>query len=253
MLILDLDFYHFGRSPDGSPDRDETIIYGYDLEKKTFIASVLLNGSFQEVNMSFGNVEASFGDMLEYYQSQPKRFFERKRWFLGITLFSPKDHYVNVNEEYDLMERLEWELSGTIYKKSYFGNCEEQSFFTGLSAVKKIHDVLSAALNAEQLNDNDLRQWHKTCMKIHEREKMLLRMISYYFEKKQIADTTGVISDFEQCCSLMETNVFLFYKYKYTNDKRILERIINVLPNIIQFEKQAMENCVMLIKREARA
>ena len=138
---------------DGTLDEDnEPLIYGYDLEKEAFIASVLIKGTFREVYLNFANVEASFGDMLEFYMSNPKEFFERKRWFLGITLFSPKDHYVNVNEEYDLVERLEWELSGTVYKKSCFFDPEEHAFFTGLSAVKKFYDVLSTAIKAEELN-----------------------------------------------------------------------------------------------------
>jgi len=246
-IVLDLNFDGLFRPAKGSFEHNEPIIYGYDLEKEVFIASVLLKGTFKEVYLKFANVEASFGDMLEYYQSDPKRFFERKRWYFGITLFSAKDCYTNANEEYDLKERLEWELSGTVYKKSYFGASKEQAYFTGLSAVKKFYDVLSSALNAEELNDYDLKQWHRTCMKLHEREKILLCLISYYLEKKHISDTQGLLSAFEQCCEVLERNVLLFYKYTFTGDKRILERIVNVLPNVIHLEKQALENCVQLI------
>ena len=248
-VLLDVNFRRFFDFDENAFRLHETLIYGYDLEKEEFITSILSNNTFKEMCLSFKEVENAFEDVLNYYNSNIKRLFDRKLWFLGITILSGNKNYNNVNEEFDLLKRLNWELSGNFYKKSSYNDKKESIYYTGISTIKKLHDSLNFLIEENDFNATKIGIYCRTCLKIAERQRMILQIVKYYFKKNNISDISGTIDDLTKCCKMMETNVCLFYKYEYTVDNNILKRITETLPEIIITEKTALDKCIHIINK----
>ena len=84
------------------PDTDEfhlheTLVYGYDLENKEFIVPIIKNGAFRESRVSFEVLVKSYQECFNYYQKDSNRLFDRRLWFLGITIIKLKNDYDNAN------------------------------------------------------------------------------------------------------------------------------------------------------------
>lgn len=248
-VLLDVNFRRFFDPDENAFRLHETLIYGYDLEKEEFITSILSNNTFKEICLSFKEVENAFEDVLDYYNSNIKRLFDRKLWFLGITILSGNQNYNNVNEEFDLLKRLNWELSGNSYKKSSHNDTKESIFYTGISTIKKLYDILTSLLEENIFDATKIKQCCRTCLKIAERQRMILQIVRYYFEKNNIADVSGAVDDLTKCCKMMETNVCLFYKYEYKVDNNILKRITETLLEVIIIEKTALDKCIHIINK----
>lgn len=252
-VLIDINFRRFFDQADNAFRLHETLIYGYDSDKQEFITSVLTNNTFKRVNLGFSEVEQAYDDVYRYYKTERKTLFDRKYWFLGLTLFSFNRDYKNVNEEYDLLRRLMWEVSGNVYKKCSNNGTNEYMYFTGAAILKKLCDMFAVIISEEKHSSDWIQQCGKVCLKAFEREKILRVIIKYYFdknncEKNSINDKENVITDLNHCCDLLEKCVLLLYKYGYTSNDKILQRVKNFLTELQDVEKRALENCISIIQ-----
>ena len=249
-VLIDVNFRRFFDPAENAFRLHETLIYGYDLDKQEFTTSILTNNSFKRVNLNFSEVEQAYEDVLKFYEANPQRLFDRKYWFLGLTLFSYNQEYQNANYEYDLLRRLRWELSGRMYKKCAYNGTAEYVYYTGMSALKRLCEMFESITNEEEHISNNIQQCSKACLKVYEREKILRVVAKYYYDKNNIEDKENVIVDLDHCCDMLEKCVFLLYKYEYTPSDRTLEKVKSFLTETQNVERRALENSVLAIQRK---
>lgn len=227
----------------------ETLIYGYDCDNQEFIMRGINNNTFKEWRVSFQKVEEAYEDVNNFFVSDKLQLLNRKRYFSGITLLSPKYDYRNINDEYELIYRLESEVLGYIYKRFDPDGQNEVTIYTGITCVKKLYDDLSDIISADNYDSKRIEKCLKLCLRISERENVLLHAVSAFFKKYSISDEDNVLEDFKKCYDMMYQNVLLFYKCRRKFDKEIIKRIAERVEKCFHMEKSIFESAAALIKK----
>lgn len=247
-VIIDLNFVKLYSDNDGF-NLHETLIYGYDCDSQEFVIRELHNGVFKEEKVSFQKVEEAYSDVYDFFNSDKLQLLNRKRFFTGITLLSPRYDYNNVNDDYDLVIRLESELAGNIYKR-YDSNGENEAVnYTGITCVKKLHDELLDILSKENYDRERIKNCRRLCLKLSERENVLLHAVRAFVKKYNINDDNDVVTQFSQCYNMMYQNVLLFYKYLESPNTNIIKRITDRIETVYYMEKRVLESITALIRQ----
>lgn len=247
-VMVDLNFAKLYFDHDGF-DIHETLIYGYDCDTCEFIMRGLNNHIFKEWRVSFQKFEEAYEDVHKFFSSDKLQLLNRKRYFTGVTVLSPRYDYQSVNDDYELVYRLDSEVLGYTYKKCDPDGQNESVIYTGVTCVKKLYDNLLEMINQENYDWNRISQCHKTCLKISERENVLLQAVAAFFEKYSINDENDVLGDFKQCYDRMYQNVLLFYKYWEKPNIDIIKKIADKVEPVYHMEKKVFVSITELIKK----
>ena len=247
-VMVDLNFARF-YSAQGGFNIHETLIYGYDSDTHELIMRGLHNHTFKEWRVSFQDFEEAYEDVHKFFVSNKLELLNRKRYFSGITLLSPRYDYRSVNDDYELVYRLDSEVLGYTYKKCDPDGQNESVLYTGITCVKKLHDELSEIVNKDNYDWKRIGQCHNLCLKLSERENVLLHAVRAFVKKYNFNDDNDVVTQFSQCYNMMFQNVLLFYKYLESSNTDIIKRIADRIETVYYMEKRVFESITALIRQ----
>ena len=254
-VILDLNYKRILLPDTNEFQLHETLIYGYDLEKKEFIVPIMKKGVFKENKVSFDVLVKSYQESFNYYQKDINRLFNRRLWFLGITIIQLKKNCDNANKFYDLIRKINIHREGRIYTKKNISSEEGDigyTFYTGISCLSYIVSLIEASLEDLSIENAAIAEkYRKACLKILESQKMILHLIKWAFTNLKVKDADGnlLIKEYEHCCNKTNAAVLLFYKYRTLKDANIINRILNNLRDSLVIEKKILPDVVELIKK----
>lgn len=241
-IILDLNYQKLYDTNKEHFWLHEALIYGYDLENQEFIIPVLKHGIiFVEKRVPFSKIIEGYKDVIQYYRDDKARLLDRRFWFYGCTIIKPKLYYFNSNAYYDFLERLQWELSESIFMKGDEEHWTSQNIipkvFTGLACIKQLANIIEANFQQEKVDIVKIETYRKSCLKFLENSNIILLLTKWYFKKFSSDQKSDIINRQNENCIILKRTVMLFHKYSITGDKLILFRINDNLRFIYETQK----------------
>lgn len=246
-IILDLNYKKLYDSDSQKFWLHETLIYGYDTEKEVFFTPLLKSGSFKEVQVKFKTLCKAYDDSINYYLSDENRKFNRRLWFFGITLLKPKKNYKNTNALYDFINKVRSEKEGHFYERKSLENSQTYIFYTGLSCLKKLAQMINNYIDAEKRNEDNLKLYKKTCLKLYQNQNIILYSMNWFLKKTNSSgkDINLILNEYSSCCEHMSNNVWLFMKYYISREDGILLRIAKSLDDLYSKERDILERFIL--------
>lgn len=253
-VILDLNYQLINGESEPPFWPHETLIYGYDSDTQDFITSVLADGYFKESRISFSRLEKAYGDIKNYYNEDKNRLFNRRIWYYGITCITPNLQYKNTNAYYDLINKLKWELNGSVFNKYNLINKEEQQegylYVTGVACLLYMSELLKEMIERKDNSVANIEKFKKSCTKIYENQHIIYNLIEWFINTQNISNNklNDLSSMYQKCCNRMLMNVRRFYKYQQKNNDILLEKIIYDLKDLHLCEKKILEQIIEQIQ-----
>lgn len=133
--------------------------------------------------MKFKTLCKAYDDSINYYLSDENRKFNRRLWFFGITLLKPKKNYKNTNALYDFINKVRSEKEGHFYERKSLENSQTYIFYTGLSCLKKLAQMINNYIDAEKRNEDNLKLYKKTCLKLYQNQNIILYSMNWFLKK----------------------------------------------------------------------
>lgn len=254
-VILDLNYKRILFPDTDEFQLHETLVYGYDLEKKEFIVPIMKKGVFKENKVSFDVLVKSYQESFDYYQNDINRLFNRRLWFLGITIINLKNDCDNSNKFYDLIKKMNIHLEGRIYTKRNRTSGQGDkgyTYYTGVSCLSYLINLIEGCLeNCSIKNDAIAEKYRKACLKIFESQKMILHLLKWAYFNLEVNDVDAnlLIKEYEHCCSKTNAAVLLFYKYRTLKELNIINRILKNLKNSLEIEIKILPDIMEQIKK----
>lgn len=224
----------------------ETLIYGYDFEKKEFITPILEGDIFKESHVAFEAVEKAYGDAWNYYKNDLQRLINRRHWFYGLTTIIKKEKYYNSNAVYDIISKFNNEANNFVYTRKKLGGSDEQKFYTGIVCLDILAKIILDKLDNGDLSDLDVLK--QSCLKLYEYQNLLVKSIALLKKCNFISTESTVYIDlYERCFNRLKATVLMFDKYSITCDKSILLRISDRLHEIYVCEQEIIPRLISTI------
>ena len=239
-ILLDLNYNRI-RYPDW--DRcwwvwiHEVLVYGYN-ENGLLIATTRNNGVV-DLSVSVDTLITAYTDLIVFYQSNPSQLYDRRDWFLGITLIKPIDEYQNENAHYDFIKKLQAEIASTTYTKTYVnpeGELSNESFCVGLACIETIANKIST-LDINDIDfDEKLKRYMLSCIAMYDHHNIIKTTLNWFIDTvcpDNHTKMTLFYNRYTEICKQLYTIVMLFYKYKQNRDHNILMNIPAKLQSIL--------------------
>ncbi len=248
-VLLDLNYKKIIKQDSSGFRLHETLVYGYDCETKEFLTPVLTKGNFKPKRISFETLISAYTDARNYYYQDNIRKFNRRRWFYGITIITPKTVYKNTNAYFDFICRLNWEMCDNIYTRCSYAESDNRSYlckyYTGGSCLLHMSTLIEHLL-IDEIKLDDLRRYTKSCLKIYENHNIILRLMKWFIS--DIDETNKLLisscSEYERCCETMYNNIMLLYKCQMVSNINTLLLIKDELKSLYSVEKIVINNFI---------
>ena len=249
-VVLDLNYKRILFPETDEFQLQETLVYGYDLENREFLVPLMKKGVFEESRVDFEILTRAYQESFNYYQRDINRLFNRRLWFLGITIIKLKRNCDNANKFYYLIRKINIYLEGRNYTKEE--DDKGYTFYTGISCLSYIISLIEASLEDYSIENSAITEkCRKACLKILESQKMILHLIKWAFTNLKVkdADRNLLIKEYEHCCNKTNAAILLFYKYRTLKDANIINQILNYLRDSLVIGKKILPDVVELIKK----
>ena len=236
-VIVDLNFEKLYDINSNSTYIHETMIYGYDTERKEVMTFLLENGTFHERRIKFENLLAAYKDAYDLNWENEKSIFDKRRFFYGLTIVKPRDTYKNTNVYYEFIIKLRDEIEGKIFCRQICAGSLEKlektyTYYTGLSGMLYL---------AKWLQEKKESIYHpkRACLGLYENQRIILRSMRWIINEIDAGNELLIqsVSDYEECCDRMYMNVLALYKFDYVEDDKILLRVAESLKQLYEQEK----------------
>ena len=179
-VILDLNYKKLLDCNSSDFQLHETLIYGYDSDKRIFFTPLLKNGSFKKVQITYETLCRAYNDSINYFLSNKNQKFNRRMWFLGITLLKPKKNYRNPNAIYDFINKVRLEQEGYCFQRQSLENSQTYMFYTGVSCLKRLAQLLNNYIKRNNRSDDDLKKYQMACLKIYQNQNIILYSMEWF-------------------------------------------------------------------------
>lgn len=254
-VILDVNYNRIIKSNKDDFWLHETLIYGYDEDSQVFYSPIMRNGHFVLEEIPFEVVEVAYGDVVDYYNQDKMRLFNRRRWFYGVTAISLHSCYHNDNKYYDFIDKLIKEIKGEIFLKQEW--CSDETtktngvFYEGLSILlllsRKCRQAIEDDVILEKLWRNSV-----SFLKLYEHQYLIQRGMKFFLRSvcKYSIEMKNLIEQYSKCCSEVKNIIYMFQKLQLTADKKILDRIAMKFEKLYMVEKDILEKYVSIARKE---
>lgn len=213
----------------------DTLIYGYDDEKKEFFSLMIPMRDENEGRISFESIEKAYEDVYCYYKGNLPYYHTRRSFHFGLTLISVKPIYKNSNMKYDFYKKLHKTLGKDIYKKSNGVTKEFECEYTiGVYRYRYIIEMLNALLKGER----DEVESYKAILKVYE-----YHTICYAALESIVDDNDELIERYANHIKKLHFFVQMFLKYRITRNNDSIKKIISNLKNIEDDEADLVLAC----------
>ncbi len=268
ILYLDYDKIQCGCNSSGKSWYHETLLYGYDDEKKIIYSPVIIDNTFKEKEVPYEDIKIAYSNSKHYFASRPDYAFSKNQWYHIITEIKPKKIQVPPNVYYEYLNRLKREYNGGLIDKYIFNNDEEplrqvkmrdedfvheKGCFFGLAILPAISTLLRRYAREEEYGSLRCLLIENAVKYLLERLLILREGMYWFVEDRQLKNNPFIekISiNFQELIIIAERNVFLMEKYLIRKNFDIFERIADNIDEYYPIEKEMLNELINVVEQE---
>ncbi|WP_238651772.1 hypothetical protein [Paenibacillus piscarius] len=207
----------------------DIFIYGYDLEKEVFyIAGNFTNGKYMRVT-------CSFCELNEAYINLEDDFYD---WLFGVVLYKYRENESHKVDR-DLWKRVKSLLKHYVECTHMSENdyaitthYDRENLLFGYDVYQNTIEIL---VNNMTVNENiDIRPFHLFL----DHKKIMQERFKYLNANKYFDPSELDLVKIEKIVEMSEIHRNIAIKYNLTKDRSVLERLINLMKQFINYEKE---------------
>lgn len=229
----------------------EVLFYGFDDEKELFMTVGLQNRIFQTLTFRYAYIQDTINEMQNYYLSNEKRGMELAlNYQYPATALKLNPSFKSDNCVFEAYLKLKRELNGELHEVhglSDFTDYRSASYvYRGISCLDAFKQMLEKEINGEKF-DEWFRGISSAAKKIFEHRRMLYCSMAYILENWADAMTDYArtsATEYGKCNLIAEKWLNLCLKYEHTQDKDLLKRIVQEVPEVFSKEKKCLEHFI---------
>ena len=223
--------------PDDRDDRNayhESLLYGYDSDRRVFFAPVLRNTELVEGELPFESVLASLSRLKAHMIAVPDdRFFWASGYQFPLSCITVRTDYVP--NPYAVLQKFIPEIWGnTMVLTELDMDMQpygEKAVYRGLGCLWGIREALTAYRKGEPMPDGFIgfvRNFKKLC----EHRRLFLHSMHYMVRQWSIhnEDVDTCVRVYSACVDRVETWLSLSIKAEITRTPSLLSRIVDEIP-----------------------
>lgn len=235
------------------PDSDyihEVVFYGFDNGTECFTAVGIDKRIFQPMTFSYSYMEKMIGEVQEaFLKNQGRGIGLALNFQYPVTIFKLNPSFNPNNCVFEAYRKVERELNGEFYDIQYaseFGEYKSHPYgyrYTGICCLDIFKQMLEVEIRGEEFH-----QWFQGITRntkaLVEHRQMMKKSLDYIIDKWELAVTDEARNSaqkYGECCVTTTTWLNLCLKYEITKDKKLLERIVEEIPEIYAKEKLCLE------------
>ena len=229
----------------------EVLFYGFDDEKELFMTLGLQNRIFQTLMFPYSYIEDTIKEIQHYYLSNEKLGMELAlNYQYPATALKLNPSYKPDNCVFEAYFKLKRELNGELHEVhglSDFADYRSASYvYRGISCLDAFKQMLEKEIKGEKFGEW-FRGISSAAKKIFEHRRMLYCSMDYILENWANAMTDYArtsATEYGKCNLIAEKWLNLCLKYEHTQDKDLLKRIVQEVPEVFLKEKKCLEHFI---------
>ena len=231
----------------------EMLFYGYDDNEQNFLTVGLKDRQFQTITFQYSYIENTIEEVKNFFLNKQEYGMKLSLIYqYPFTAFKLNPAYDPVNCPFEAYKKLINELNGkVIFKNSIFEidvyeDKEYAQIYTGINCLVAFRQVLQ-----NEIRGNAFSPWFRgitsATKKLLEHRRMVKLSMEYLLEKWDKALNENAVSgaeDYSLCITTVEKWLNMCLKYEQSQDKALLERIFEEVPDALEKEKKSLESFV---------
>ena len=229
----------------------EVLFYGFDDVSESLQAIGLTERSFQAVLYSYSYIREMLPDVKKYFMEYPEVVVDLfLRFQYPVTAFRLNRSYSPENCPFEAYCKLKEELDGACHCVQYgtaFGEYKKTELvYRGISCLYAFYQILDMEINGDKFPE-DFTGLTKAAKKLQEHQRMIWHSMKYVVEKWRLAmsdQSSDCISGYRQCYTVIKKWLAMVLKYEHVEDKKLLKRIMDDIPEIFERERKLLDEFV---------
>lgn len=229
----------------------EVLFYGFDDEKENFMIVGLQNRIFQAMMLPYSYLKDTIKEIQNYFSSKEKQGMELAlNYQYPATALKLNPSFKPHNCVFEAYFKLKRELNGELHEVhglSDLANYRPAScIYRGISCLDAFKQMLEKEIKGEKFGE-----WFRgisgAAKKLLEHRHMLYCSMDYILENWEDAMTDYAqtsASEYKKCNLIVEKWLNLCLKYEHTQDKDLLKRIVQEVPEVFLKEKKCLEHFI---------
>lgn len=219
----------------------ETLIYGYNEEKRCFYSPILEKGVFTEKTIEYKTLIKAYMEAVNYYLDDKHRLFSRRNWFYGITVISPRDYNPSENRFFEFLNKIRKERVGGKYQKDVLNRdliiTGTQVYYTGLISLMILRRAFLRAYEDQEFLRARTSHLQMSLLKIYEHQNLISLSMKNFIDSLEFRMyLEETVKEYMLCCKEMYALYLMFQKFCCSSDKKVLNIIAEKLTSIYERE-----------------
>lgn len=270
-VILYLDYNELLDSGSARIDNwyHETLIYGYDYERKVFFSPILNKNIFAEREIPFAKIETAYSSSKQYFKENPEYSLSRNKWYHLITEIKPKELVTPPNVLFEYLLGLERELKGGLVEKYVFSDGEEtlgrtkfkdnnfaheKGCFYGIAMVLHVSMMLKNYATSEK-DPSSIRCAFaiKSVRFLLERVTILYEGMLWFVEYRKIKNNDEIetiLQAYRELIQLSKRNTLLMEKFIIKGNFGIFIKVSDTVERCYFLEKDILMRFTEIVRNE---
>ena len=226
--------------------KHETMIYGYNTEKRVFYCSFLSkSGTFTEYQLSYENLENSFSTTYKFYKENNDYLLYQRHNHYPITSLSLRKDYNKDNSISQFISKLRKEYTGKCTIITEYGDKKETLYnyesYSGLGCLIGLENELNKCKKEDHIGADVLKNIKKSVYTLLEHRRIILNSMNWTINKIKTKDTDILIliDNYKGCVERFEVLHAIVCKFQISHDNQ--EKPTYYLNKIVEYLKPQYE------------
>ena len=229
----------------------ESLFYGFDDEKESFMIVGLQNRIFRTVMFPYSYLKDTIKQIQNYFLCNEKLgIIFAENYQCPATALKLNSSFKPDNCVFEAYSKLKRELNGEwheVHGLSGFADYKPAScIYRGISCLDAFKQVLEKEIKSEEFVSK-FKGISSAAKKLLEHRRMLNCSMDYILENWKDAMTNHArtsAAEYNKCNLIVEKWLYLCLKYEHTKDKALLKKIALEVPQVFSKEKTCLERFI---------
>lgn len=229
----------------------EVLFYGFDNSKEAFMCVGLHNRIFQRMFLEYTYMENTIKEIQQHFLIDDHLGMHLALNFqYPVTVAKLNPNFKPHNCVFEAFLKLKQELNGELHEVCGlpdFADYSSASYvYRGISCLYAFKQMLEKEIKGEEFVSG-FRGISSAAKKILEHRRMLYCSMDYILENWENAMTDcarTITIEYNKCNLIVEKWLNLCLKYEHTQEKDLLKRIVQEVPEIFSKEKNCLEHFI---------
>lgn len=237
------------------------LFYGFDDEKQQFIIPNVVNGRFEEFNISYEEVQNTYEEFRQVNIKDPDLWLIINANFYPITRITLKENYNTEDCYYAVIERFMEEVDGKKYSIQKYNENKKifcsDSLFTGIACLLAMEERVYQYIRDKKYITGTVfeklsKELNLNFNKLSEHRYAVFLSMKWFSKRydKINKDIYFCIKEYEKCCVNMRRISNLAMVFEQNEEWDCIYRIQNLLKSQYEKEKMILSLFLELIVKE---